>query len=129
MSARILFLATTPDVSRAIGAMLETNRFHVTLTDEPTHAASRVADEHFDVLVVEVKASPEDEGLRFLRHVNDTAPHLGTRIVAISGDPPEHVRRELDAIGICEIVLKPVHEDEILAAVNECLDRTPATVQ
>jgi len=128
MPAKILFLATTPEVSRAIGAMLETNDFHVTRSDEPSHAASRLAAEHFDLLVVEVKASPDDEGLRFLRHVSGTAPHLGPRIVAISGDPTHHVRRELDAIGICEIVLKPVHEDEILAAVNECLDRTPATV-
>jgi len=128
MPSKILFLATTPEVSRAIGAMLEANDFHVTRSDEPSDAASRLAAEHFDLLVVEVKASHDDEGLSFLRHVSGAAPHLGPRIVAISGDPTHHVRRELDAIGICEIVLKPVHEDEILAAVNECLDRTPATV-
>jgi DNA-binding response OmpR family regulator len=128
MPVKILFLATTPEVSRAIGAMLEANHFHVTRSDEPSHAASAIADEQFDLLVVEVKASPDDEGLGFLRHVNATAPQLGSRVIAISGDPTHHVRRELDAIGICEIVLKPVHEDEILAAVNECLDRTPAIV-
>jgi len=128
MRARILFLATTPDVSRAIAAMLESNDFHVTRGDESQHGAALLGAGHFDLLVVEVKASPDDEGLRFLRHVKAAAPQLGGRIVAISGDPTEHVQRELDAIGICEIVLKPVHEDDILAAVNECLDRTPATV-
>jgi DNA-binding NtrC family response regulator len=128
MRARILFLATTPDVSRAIGAVLETNDFHVTPSDEASQAASRLAADHYDLLIVEVKASPDDEGLRLLRHVHGNAPHVGGRIVAISGDPTQHVQRELDAIGICEIILKPVHEDEILAAVHECLDRTPATV-
>jgi len=128
MRARILFLATSPDVSRAIAAMLESNNFDVTRSDESRHGASLLGDGHFDLLVVEVKASREDEGLRFLRHVKGTSPQLGGRIVAISGDPTLHVQRELDAIGICEIVLKPVHEDDILAAVNDCLDRTPATV-
>jgi len=128
MRARILFLATSPDVSRAIAAMLESNDFHVTRGDESQHGAALLGSGHFDLLVVEVKASADDEGLRFLRHVKAAAPQLGGRIVAISGDPTQHVQRELDAIGICEIVLKPVHEDDILAAVNECLDRTPATV-
>ena len=128
MRATILFLATTPDVSRAIAAMLESNDFRVMRPDESRHAASLLAGEQVDLLVVEVKAAHDDDGLRLLRHVHGTAPHLGNRIVAISADPPEHVQRELDAIGICEIVLKPVHEAEILAAVNDCLDRSPATV-
>lgn len=128
MRARILFLATTPDVSRAIAAMLESNDFHVTQSGDSLHAATLLAAEHFDLLAVEVKASPDDDGLRFLRHLQGTAPHLGRRTVAISAEPPQLVQLQLDAIGICEIVLKPVHEEEILAAVIDCLDRTPATV-
>ena len=128
MRARILFLATTADVSRAIAAMLEANDFHVTRSDDSRHAAALLAAEHFDLLVTEVKAAHDDDGLRFLRHVKGNAPHLGPRIVAISGDPTQRVQHELDAVGICELVLKPVHEDEILSAVIGCLDRTPATV-
>ena|SRR5689334_20039504 len=128
MRARILFLATTPAVSRAIAAMLESNDFYVTRSDAAPEAARLLAAEQFDLLAVEVKASPRHDGLRFLRHVHGTAPHFTPRIVVISGDPSENVRRELDNIGICDVVLKPVHEDEILAAVIECLDRTSATV-
>ncbi|HEY2322384.1 MAG TPA: response regulator [Thermoanaerobaculia bacterium] len=128
MRAKILFLATTLEVSHAIAAMLDSNDFDVTRTDDSRHAAALLRANHFDLLVVEVKTARDDEGLGLLRHVKGTAPQLGGRIVAISGDPTAHVQRELDAIGICEIVLKPVHEDDILAAVNECLDRTPATV-
>ena len=128
MRARILFLATSPDVARAIAAMLESNDFHLARSEESRHAAALLGAEHFDLLMVEVKASPTDEGLRLLRHVKGNAPQLGARIVAITGDATQHVQRELDTIGICELVLKPVHEDDILAAVNDCLDRTPATV-
>jgi hypothetical protein len=61
--------------------------------------------------------------------VHENAPHLSSRIIVISNDPPESLKRELDAIGVCDIVVKPVHEEEILAAIAECLDRTPASVQ
>jgi CheY-like chemotaxis protein len=129
MRARILFVESTPDVGRAVTSVLETNHFHVMRSDDARRAADRVATDHFDLLVVEVKAAADDPGLGFLRHVNTTAPHLTPRIVVISGDPPPSVQRELDAIGVCGVLLKPVHQTEILQAVEECLDRTPATLQ
>jgi DNA-binding NarL/FixJ family response regulator len=129
MRARILFVESTPDLATAVTSVLETNHFEVMRADNERRAAERLAAGHFDVLVVEVKATADDPGLRFLRHVNTTAPHLTPRIVVISSDPPPPVQRELDAIGICGILLKPVHQTEILKAVEECLDRTPATVQ
>ena len=33
-----------------------------------------------------------------------------------------------DAIGVCDVLFKPVHQTEILQAVEECLDRMPATI-
>lgn len=128
MRARILFVESTPDVASAVTSVLETNHFHVMRADDDRHAAERLASQHYDLLVVEVKASADDVGLRFLRHVNTSAPHLTPRIVVISNDPPPFVQRELDAIGICDMLLKPVHQTEILQAVEECLDRTPATI-
>jgi len=129
MPPRILFVENTPDVARAVAAMLERHRFEVARADDHLDAAARVNDEHFDVLIVEVKVSPDDVGFQFLRHVKGAAPHLTPRIVAISNDPSPSVLRELEAIGVCDIILKPVHEDDILNAIKECLDRSPATVQ
>lgn len=127
MRARILFVESSPDIARVIATMLESHRFHITRADDD-RAAERIAAEHFDVLVVEIKADPEDGGLRFLRHIQDEKPHLLQRVVAISSAPEASVRSELETIGVCDIILKPVHETEILAAVLECLDRTPAAV-
>jgi DNA-binding NarL/FixJ family response regulator len=129
MRARILFVESTADVASAVTSVLETNQFQVMRADDDRRAADRLATDHFDLLVVEVKATPDDPGLRFLRHVNTTAPHLTPRIVVISSDPPPSVQRELDAVGVCGVILKPVHQTEILQAVEECLDRTPATIQ
>lgn len=125
MRPKILFVESTPDIGRAIAAMLERHEFTVSRSDDHDEAARRATSELFHVVVVEVKAVAEDEGLRFLREVNASAGHLMQRVVVISHDPPPAVRRELDAIGVCDIVSRPVHEEEILAAVRECLDRTP----
>jgi CheY-like chemotaxis protein len=129
MRPRILFVESTPDVARAIASVLEQHEFEITRTDDDRRAAERLAHEHFDVLLVEVKAAPENAGLRLLRHISEATPHLMPRVVAISGDPEASVLRELEAIGVCDIVLKPVHDTEILQAVRECLDSTPASVQ
>ena len=129
MRARILFVESTPDIARAIASMLERHEFEIARADDDRRAVQRLAAEHFDVLLIEIKAAPEDGGLRFLRHVHAERPHLLPRIVAISGDSEPSVRRELESIGVCDIILKPVHETEILNAVLECLDRTPAAVQ
>lgn len=128
MRARILLVESTSDVASAVTSVLETNHFHVTRTDDDRRAAERLTTDPFDVLVVEVKATPDDPGLRFLHHVHASTPHLSARIVVISNDPPPSVQRELDALGICGVVLKPVHQTEILQAVEECLDRTPAAI-
>lgn len=129
MQPRILFVESTPDVGRAVAAMLERHEFVVTRSDDHDHAAVRVASEPFHVVVVEVKAAADDAGLRFLRQLHASAGHLMPRVIVISNDPPPSVRRELDAIGVCDIVLRPVHEEEILTAVRECLDRTPPLLQ
>jgi CheY-like chemotaxis protein len=129
MRARILFVESTPDVGRAVTSMLETNQFQVMRADDDRRAAEHLTTDHFDVLVVEVKATVDDPGLRFLRHVNTTSPHLTPRVVVISNDPPPSVQRELDAIGVCDVLLKPVRQTEILEAIEHCLDRTPATIQ
>jgi DNA-binding response OmpR family regulator len=128
LRSRILFVESTPDIARAVASMLERHEFEVTRSDDDRQAAERLKKDRFDVLIVEVKAVPEDPGLRFLRHVNDNVPHLSSRIVVISGDDSAAVKRELDVLGVCDVVHKPVHETEILTAIRECLDSTPATV-
>ena len=128
LRGRILFLEGAPDVARVVSSMLERHSFEVLRADDPQRALERVKTDHYDVVIVEVKALSNDQGLRFLRHVNESVPHLTTKIVVISSDPSPSVLRELEVIGVCDILLKPIHEEEILSAIRECLDRTPVTV-
>jgi DNA-binding NtrC family response regulator len=128
MRPRILLITPTQDLGPAIGSMLERHQYEVSRADDHRRAAERLGIDHFDVLIVEVKATAEDAGLHFLRHVNSAVPHLLPRVVVISSDASASVRNELDGIGVCDVVLKPVHEEEILKAVQECLDSMSASV-
>lgn len=81
-----------------------------------------------DVFIIDVNPADAEGGLAFLHHLKTSAEHLLPRVVVLSNDAPERISRELFAIGICDIVPKPVRAEDILAAVEECLDKTPARV-
>jgi DNA-binding NtrC family response regulator len=115
-------------VGRAVASMLENRNYRIVRADDARRGAEHLAKDQFDVVVIEVRHSTDDHGLNLLRHVNDTAPHLGPRIVVIASDPSPALQQQLDDIGICDLVLKPVHDTEILRAIQECLDRSSATV-
>jgi FixJ family two-component response regulator len=48
--------------------------------------------------------------------------------VVISGDAAADVTREMKAIGVCDVLPKPVHLDTIIEAIRECLKMTSSTV-
>jgi CheY-like chemotaxis protein len=50
------------------------------------------------------------------------------RLVVISADAADRIQTELAATGICDIVPKPVCAEDILAAVEQCLDNSSARV-
>jgi DNA-binding response OmpR family regulator len=128
MRAQILFVEATPDIARSVTALLEQQAYAVTRAQDERDAVERLAREHFDVLIVDVKVTAERAGLTFLQHLNAAAQHLLPRTIVISADPSAEVERELAAIGVCGIVLKPIHDADILAAVEECLDSMSATI-
>jgi DNA-binding response OmpR family regulator len=128
MRARILLIEVNPDVSRTVTAVLEQHHLDVTLAEDATTAIGLLDAVQYDLLIVDVKLDAGRDGLRFLQRLQENALHLLPRTIVISAEPADSVMKELHAIGICDIVPKPVHADEILAAVEECLDRTSSQV-
>jgi two-component system, NtrC family, response regulator PilR len=128
MRARILLIEANPDVSRTVTAVLEQHHLEVTLAEDARTAVGLLDSKEFDLLIVDVKLDTGRDGLQFLQRLQESALHLLPRTIVISAEPADSVMRELHAIGICDVVPKPVHADEILAAVEECLDRTSSQV-
>lgn len=128
MRGRILFVSDHLEVAVAVGAALRTQDFDVHRAINKREAAARLESGDYDVFVIDINLADAEGGLAFLHHLKTSAEHLLPGVVVISNDAPERISLELFAIGICDIVPKPVRAEVILAAVEECLDKTPARV-
>lgn len=128
MRGRVLFVSDHPEVATAVGAALSTKDFQVERAENRRDAASRLETSDYDVFIIDINLSDAEGGLAFLHHLKSSAEHLLPRVVVISRDAPERISSELLAIGICDIVPKPVLAEDILEAVEQCLDKTSARV-
>jgi DNA-binding response OmpR family regulator len=128
MRGRILFLSDHPEVAVAISAALGAHDFDVRRAANRTAAVAMLASSDYDVFVVDVNLAEGEGGLAFLRHLKESAEHLLPRVVVISAEAPERISRELEGIGICDIVPKPVRAEEIIEAVEECLDKSSTRI-
>ena len=126
MSGRVLFVSDHPEVAIAVGAALRNRRFDVRRAANKADAVARLESSDYDVFIIDIDLADAEGGLAFLRHLKTAAEHLMPRVVVISRDAPDRISRELLAIGVCDIVPKPVRAEEILKAVEECLDKSPA---
>lgn len=124
---RILLVETDGSVGVPLRAGLELNAFDVESSEDDQGAIERMAEETFDVVVIDVRLSRRN-GLGLLEHIGRTLPDFLTRIVVISGDVAADVTREMKAIGVCDVVPKPVHLDTIVEAIRDCLEKTSSTV-
>ena len=79
---------------------------------------------NYSLLVVDVHRN-DREGLEFVHWLHHEHSHLVGRVVVISADDADALAHELDAMGVCDIVPKPVNAQEILRAVFECLEKNP----
>jgi two-component system, OmpR family, response regulator QseB len=124
---RILLVETDDSVGVPLRAGLELNAFDVESSEDDDGAIERMTEETFDALVVDVRLSRRS-GLGLLEHIGRTLPDFLTRTVVISSDVAADVTREMKAIGVCDVVPKPVHLDTIVEAIRDCLEKTSPTV-
>jgi len=124
---RILLVLRDDSVGVPLRAGLELNSFDVETSLDDEGAIERMAEEQFDVVVVDVLLSRRN-GLGLLEHIVRNLPDFMKRIVVISGDVAGDVIREMKAIGVCDVVPKPVDLHTIVEAIRDCMEKTPTTV-
>jgi DNA-binding response OmpR family regulator len=123
---RLLLVEPSETAALAIRGLLEQNGFVVEVVASATEARERDLAS-YALLVIDVHRREQD-GLRFVHSLHRTHPHFLGRVVIISADDHSELTRELAEIGVCDIVPKPIDAQEILRAVFECLEKTPAAV-
>jgi|GEM_PF-2017864 len=124
---RILLVEDDSDVFTVIAAVLEAHHIQVDRAETDLSAIGQVISETYAAIIVDVKLI-RGIGLKVLKHLHDQLPHLLPRLIVVTGDDSEKVRAELQAIGICDVIPKPVEPQIILKVVQHCLDISSPTV-
>jgi DNA-binding response OmpR family regulator len=107
-----------------IRAFLEENDFLVDVVSS-TREARGSEMKPYAVIIVDVRRD-DREGLLFVQWLHKEHSFLVGRVVVISADDADALAGDLTELGVCNVVPKPVNAQEILRAVLECLEKSPA---
>ena len=126
-SLPILFLDENWAVRRAICALLEHHGFAVDCLDSAEAAITFLSKRSYAVVIIEVTLAQWGEA-SLIAHVGKNYADLLPRVVAVTADDPELLRPLLMEMGVCHLLTKPIHDHELLRAVQECLQVNPVAV-
>lgn len=121
---RLLLIEPSPTTAAPIRAFLEQHDFLVDVTSS-TGEAREMDAKPYAVIIVDVRAD-DREGLLFVQWLHQVHSHLVGRVVVMSAGDGAVIARDLEQLGVCDIVPKPVNAQEILRAVLDCLEKSPA---
>lgn len=124
---RILLVEDDLSISALITAALAAHNVQVDQCDSELAAIKLIATREYNAIVVDVRIVGR-VGLTLLAHLHEAIPHMVSRIIVITADDRAEVEAELRAIGICGVIPKPVDLEEIVRAVQDCLDSAAAAI-
>jgi len=124
-TARILFLDDDADVLAAAELVLSRGGFDVHTAQTPDAAESLLAENHFDVLLLDLNFRRGDTsgeaGLAFLRKRIDDLPHMA--VVVVTGHSGMAIAIEAMRIGAQDFVVKPWNNDRFVACVRAAISQ------
>lgn len=124
---RVLLVEDDTQVFTVIAAVLEQYHIQVDRAESDLSAIGQVVGETYAAIIVDVKLI-HGIGLKVLKHLHDFLPNLLPKLIVVTPDGSEGVRAELQAIGICDVIPRPVDPQVILKIVQHCLDVSSPTV-
>ena len=125
---RVLVVDDDPMVSMAIEVCLKRQGMDVTIADGGESGMRELAADGFDVMLVDI-FMPHMRGFESIRIFHERAPDIP--LIAMSGyafanaDPesPDFLRMTLE-LGATRCLRKPFTPQALLAAVNDCLNKS-----
>jgi len=113
---RVLVVDDEPDICKLFAIGLQRTGCEVRTAENGREALDKLAQQECDVLVVDI-GMPVMDGIVFLREALKLRPGLG--VVVVAGYVDSAAAPELDALGIENIISKPVNMKEFVKVVKE----------
>ena len=125
--ARVLVAEDNVVNQRVITRMLHNLGFHATVVPNGLHAVEAVAENEFDLVLMDVQM-PEMDGLTATRTIREAEATTGrhTPIVAVTANSPGRERDDYLEAGMDEFLPKPVKQDLLAETISKVL--APAAV-
>jgi DNA-binding NtrC family response regulator len=116
---RVMVIDDEPIVCERLSSALEKHNLRVETFGDPVEAAKRIAEEHFPVLVTDLKMKGMD-GIEILKLVQKISPD--TKVIIITGFATVEKAKEALKIGAYDFIAKPFKlsqlRDLVLKALN-----------
>jgi two-component system OmpR family response regulator len=124
---RILLVEGDAPLAAALSAALSAHHLTVDRCESELSAIPMITSSEYNAIIVDVNLVGR-VGLSLLAHLHKALPHIIQRLIVITANDRNDVEAELKAIGICDVVPKPIDLQLIVDTVLGCLDTAAATV-
>ena len=122
--SRVLVVEPAESIAKPLCALLEQHDFTVDLVADSAQATALDLTV-YAALVVDLKLD-DATALTLLERLHREQSHLVGRVVVMTSAVAEEVVTALEAIGVCDVVPKPLNAEDIVRAVLDCLEHSPS---
>jgi signal transduction histidine kinase/CheY-like chemotaxis protein len=117
---RALVVEDEPALGDAVAAALADQGFRPDRANDGEEALRKVGERHYDVIVCDLKM-PRVDGITFYREASAKMPHIGRRLIFVTGDVAgTEAERFLEECG-CRWVAKPFRLRDLVRVARETL--------
>ena len=118
--ARALVVEDERALGEAVAATLIDEGFRVDRADNGEEALARVRDQHYDVIICDLKM-PKVDGMAFFAELSKSMPNVAKRLVFVTGDVAgSDAERFLEESG-CRWIAKPFRLRDLVRVARETL--------
>ena len=120
---RVLLVEDTPVNQKLAMALLGRQGVNVTLAADGQQAMIAVADDHFDIILMDLQM-PDMDGITATQHIRALERERGTPptpILAMTANAMPGVRESCLAAGMNDYVTKPMRADQLFSAISALL--------
>jgi DNA-binding response OmpR family regulator len=122
--SRVLVVEAAESIAKPLCALLEQHEFAVDVVSQSTET-SGLDLTRYAALVIDLTLGDGD-ALALLERLHRDKSHLVGRVVVMTSSVEKEIVTALEAIGVCDVVPKPLNAEEIVRAVLDCLEHSPA---
>ncbi len=120
MKPKILVVDDEPDICKALAFLLKREEYAVTTASSGEQALEKISEEHFDVVLTDLKMGRVD-GVEVLEKVRATTADTAVIIMTAFAS----VESAIEAIkkGAVDYIVKPFHNEEIKLTIKRILEQ------